>query len=306
MKLHKKYTDVIRFGKTGTLDALTQAKHITITEKLDGANTSFAYDEEAENGVRAYSRNQSLHKDFTLSGFYYWVQDNIAPIKEDLVKHYRYFGEWLVRHKVVYQEEFYRNFYLFSIWDEEAQEYLSDDIVKQEAERLGLKTVPYIYEGKFISIEHIMQYVGKSYMTAELNKGEGVVVKNIDYRDRGKNQLFVKFISPEFSEVAKQKVHNVDAELIASQQKVDMVVTHNRIEKMLFKLVDEGIIPSDYTLKKDMGNILRVMNVAIYEDVMKEESDQLEGIEEKIITKRIGKIVAPSVRKILTEQGRVE
>lgn len=306
MKEIKKYTDVTRFGKTGTTDAIIGAERISITEKIDGANASFTYDENGINGVSCYSRNNLLHEDLRLSGFFDWVQENIVPIKNKLIPTYRYFGEWLVKHKVAYKEEFYRNFYLFSIWDDETRQYLPDEVVKAEAERLGLKTVPYLYEGEFISIEHIMQFVGKSDMALIENGGEGVVVKNVTYRDRGNNQLFVKFISPQFSEVAKQKVHNVNEELIASQAKIDMIVTKNRIEKMFLKLVDEGVIPQDYTLKRDMGLILKEMNVAIYEDIVKEEADELEGIDEKVITKRIGRNVAPIVRAILLEQGRDE
>lgn len=304
MKEYKEYTDIIRFGKSGTTQAIQEGTHISITEKLDGANASFTYDEEATNGVQAFSRKQVLNEESSLSGFYQWVQTNIAPIKENLVKNYRYYGEWLVKHSVVYKEEFYRNFYLFSIWDEEKEEYLSDDIVKQEAERLGLKTVPYLYEGAFVSLEHIMGFVGKSKITLEPNKGEGVVVKDATYKNRYGRQLFVKFIALEFSEVKKQKVHRVDTELLISLQKIDMVVTKNRTKKMLFKLVDEGIIPSDYSLKRDMGTILKEMNIVIYNDIMKEESDELEGLDEKAIRKRISKIIPLQVREILVAQGR--
>lgn len=300
MKDIKKYTDVTRFGKNGTLKAIKDGNNISITEKIDGANSSFIYDETSPIGIACYSRNTVLSKGNTLSGFYVWVEDNIAPIKEILVKKYRYYGEWLVQHKVKYKEEMYKNFYLFSIWDEDKEEYVSEDIVRSEADRLRLKTVPLIYEGKFISLDHIMSFVGKSEMTLEPNKGEGVVVKNTNYKDRYGKQLFVKFISQEFSEVAKQKVHNVNTELINSLQKVDMVVTKNRIEKMLLKLVDENVIKSDYTLE-DMGSVLKVMNTSIFDDIMKEEADELEDIDEKNIRKRIGKIISPILRKIIIE-----
>ena len=304
MKAHKKYMDIIRFGKSGTTQAIQEGTHISITEKLDGANASFTYDKEATNGVQAFSRRQVLDEEESLNGFFQWVQTNIAPIKENLVKNYRYYGEWLVKHSVTYNPTYYRNFYLFSVWDEDKEEYLSDEVVKQEAERLGLKTVPFLYEGEFISFEHIMSFVGKSNMTLEPNKGEGVVVKDATYKNRYGHQLFVKFIATEFSEVAQQKVHNVDTELLASLQKVDMVATKNRTEKMLLKLVDEGIIPSDYSLKKDMGLILREMNLAIYDDIMKEESDELEGLDEKTIRKRISKVIPTQIRGILVAQGR--
>ena len=95
MKEIKKYTDVTRFGKTGTTDAIIGAERISITEKIDGANSSFTYDENGINGVSCYSRNNLLHEDLRLSGFFDWVQENIVPIKDKLIPTYRYFGEWL-------------------------------------------------------------------------------------------------------------------------------------------------------------------------------------------------------------------
>lgn len=298
MKVIKKYTDVTRFGKTSTLEAIMDAEEISITEKIDGANASFVADETNSIGVSCYSRNNPLSQENTLSGFYNWVNDNIVPIKDNLIKNYRYYGEWLIKHKVAYKDECYRNFYLFSIWDEDKEEYLSEDIVRKEAERLGLNTAPLLYQGKFISIDHIMSFVGKSDMTLNKDTGEGVVVKNINYKDKYGKQLFVKFISQQFSEVAKQKPHNVNTELIESGQKIAAIVTKNRIEKMLLKLVDEQIIDTDYTLE-DMGEIIKIMNKAIYDDVIKEESDELDGIDEKILRKSIGKIVASVLKQIV-------
>lgn len=304
MKEIKKYTSITRFGKTGTLDAINGAELISITEKIDGANASFILDKTSPIGVSCYSRNTSLTIENGLDGFYDWVKKNITPKCRELNKSYRYFGEWLVQHKVRYKESFYRKFYLFSIWDEENKTYLPEEVVRAEAKRLELDTAPLLYLGKFISIEHIMSFVGKSKMTLEENNGEGVVVKNITYKDRGGNQFFVKFISPQFAEVAKVKEHKVDEELIASHLKVDMVVTKNRIEKTFLKLIDEGNIPKDYSLK-DIGIILKSVNQAVYEDVLKEEADELEGVSDKVLSKRIGKIVVPTIRELLVEQGRV-
>ena len=112
------------------------------------------------------------------------------------------------KHKVVYKDEYYRNFYMFSIWDTslELEQYLSDDVVLSEAERLGLTTTNYFYQGEFISYEHLMSFVGKSNMTLEPNTGEGIVVKNVSYFDRYNKQMFVKLVSEKFAEVQKQRL----------------------------------------------------------------------------------------------------
>ena len=44
MKEIKKYTDIIRYGKSRTEDVLNKGDIISITEKIDGANASFRID----------------------------------------------------------------------------------------------------------------------------------------------------------------------------------------------------------------------------------------------------------------------
>lgn len=304
MKEIKKYTNVIRYGKPSTKEVIKEGDYITITEKLDGSNASFRLDESNEIGVSCYSRNLLLTAENTLNGFYNWVIENIAPIKDKLNPNYIYYGEYLVKHKVVYKPEAYKNFYMFSIWDEEKQQYLSDDIVKSEAERLGLKTVPYFYEGVYISFEHLMSFVGKSNITLEPNTGEGIVVKNVNYFDKHNRQVFVKLVSEKFAEVQKQKLPknpNINQREIAL---VKSVLTQPRVEKLLYKLVDEGLLKEDYTIE-DMGLILKALGSRVYDDIMKEESDLFENYELDVIKRIIGKNTPNIIKNILKEQGRM-
>lgn len=304
MKEIKKYIDVVRLGKSSTANVLKEGDSISITEKIDGANTSFCLDETNDLGVTCYSRRITLTEKNRLRGYYDWVIENIVPIKENLNHNYRYFGEWLVSHKVVYKKEMYSNFYLFSIWDEEKQEYLSDDIVISEAARLGLKTVPYLYRGKYISFEHLMSFVGKSNLTEVQNTGEGIVVKNVNYKDEHGNQMFVKLVSEKFAEVQKQKLPknpNIDFELI---EKIKSVLTKARVEKIIYKLVDEEVLQENYSIKS-MGIILKALGSRVLEDIMKEERELFINDEENKIKKIIGKNIPTIVKEILKEQDRM-
>lgn len=300
----KKYTDIIRYGKSTTDGVIQKGDYITITEKIDGANSSFILDELNPLGVTCYSRNLALSEDNTLKGFYGWVVDNVVPIKNKLNINYRYYGEWNVSHKVQYKTETQHKFYLFSIWDEENSQYLSDDIVKSEAVRLGLLTVPYFYEGEYISFEHLMSFVGKSQLTVEPNTGEGIVVKNVDYFDRFGRQVFVKLVSEKFAEVQKQKLPknpNIDDGI---SQLVKSVLTTARIDKLINKLVDEGILEENYDVT-DMGLILKSLGGRVYEDIMKEESDLFKNFEEDKIKRIIGKNTPNIVKQVLKEQNKL-
>lgn len=300
----KKYTDVVRYGKSSTNGVLQEGDIISITEKIDGANASFRKDETNQLGVSCYSRNQPLDENNTLSGYYGWVIDNIVPIKDKLNDKYIYYGEWLVKHKVIYKDECYKKFYMFSIWDIEKEQYLSDEIVQAEAERLGLTTTNYFYIGEFKSFEHLMSFVGKSDMTLEPNTGEGIVVKNVNYFDNYGRQMFVKLVSDKFAEVQKQKLPknpNIDSPVI---ELVKSVLTKPRVEKIMYKLVDEGILKEDYAIE-NMGLILKSLGSRVYEDIMKEESDLFAEYEEDKIKRICGKNLPTIVKAILKEQNRM-
>lgn len=303
MKEIKKYTDVIRYGKSSTKDVLKIGDYIIITEKIDGANASFRLDETNPLGVSCYSRNTPLDENNRLRGFYDWVLNNIVPIKDKLEQDAIYYGEWCCPHKIQYKPEAQYNFYLFSIWDIETESYIGDNLVRYQAEKLNIKTVPYFYEGEFISFEHMMSFVGKSDLTIEPNTGEGIVVKNVDYFDKYDKQCFVKLVSEKFAEVQKQKPPknpNADKSTII----IKSVLTKARVEKLIHKLIDEGMLSEDFDISS-MGIILKLLGNRVYEDIMKEESDLLSEFEESIIKRGIGKSLPLIVKEVLKEMGRM-
>ena len=303
MKEMKKYTDIIRYGHTSTNGVLKEGDYISITEKIDGANSSFILDDTNELGVSCYSRNTILNENNRLRGFYDWVLNNIVNIKDKLNPNYRYYGEWLVSHKVQYRPEIYNNFYLFSIWDEENGIYLEDSIIKNEAERLNLKTVPYFYEGEYISFEHITNFIGKSELTLIPNTGEGIVVKNVSYKDKYGRQLFVKLVSEKFAEVQRQKLPKNPNVNIKEIELIKSVLTKARVSKLIHKLVDEGLLQEDYSIQC-MGIILKQLGGRVYEDIMKEEFELFQEYDADVIKRICRKNTPNIVREVLKEEGR--
>lgn len=116
--------------------------------------------------------------------------------------------------------------------------------------------------------------------------------------------MFVKLVSDEFAEVQKQKLPktpNINNPLI---EIVKSVLTKPRIEKIIYKLVDEGMLKEDYNIK-DMGLILRSLGTRVYDDIMKEESDLLIEYEVDKIKNIIGKTTPKIIKDLLIEQGRM-
>lgn len=297
----KKYTDVVRLGHRTTEGVLTADDYVVVYEKLDGANASFTLNAES-NEMEAFSRNRKLDNENNLRGFYEYVQ-KIDP--EGLNSKYIYFGEWLVKHKVDYGVN-KNEFYLFDIYNKKEGVYLSHVAVVAEAFRLGLTLAPILYAGKYRGFDHLQNFVGRSALANELAGGEGVVVKNVSYRDNFGKQLFVKVVSDSFREMQPQKAPRDPANLNAEQTFVRTFATKGRVDKLLRKMVDEGVIEEKFDLS-DMGVILSHLGGRVYDDLIKEESDSLpQDFEEKAVRKAIGKFVPVLVREIIEEETKRE
>ena len=279
----KHYMDIERL-KDKYASCFTPGENITITEKVDGANASIKYNPETDE-LEAFSRKNKLDGMNTLRGFWNFVmtldKDSIKDATDD--GRYIIFGEFLVKHTISYPEEVFNNFYVFDMYDTETQNYLPWKIVKETADKLGLKTVPIFFEGKFESWEKVQEYVGKTELHAEPS-GEGIVIKSQDRLSDENNRIpiYVKIVAEKFSEVHKSKPHTVDPEKMAKAQaemeKVSTIVTQRRVEKMLQKLVDENVIPAEYD-EHDFSTIAKNIPRLIYDDCVKEEPETVYAIE---------------------------
>lgn len=294
---HKKYKDIERL-KESFYDGFKVGDIISITEKIDGANSSYQYDTETDSLV-SFSRRKVLDFQNTLQGFYEFV----SKLDKEKYKKYpnlRFFGEWLVKHTIIYKDEAYRNFYCFDIYDMEKNEYLLQTEVKQLCKELNITYVPEFYYGKFQSWEHVKTFVGKSIYA--INSGEGVVIKN-DSRINSTDKIpyYTKIVAEDFAEKKKVKVQ----ELSKLEQKskyqalAESIVTEPRVRKQLNILIEDNIIPTDWD-EHNMKEIAQNIPRMIYNDCIKEESDTVDVIED--FGKFSSKISMNIVRKILNNK----
>lgn len=294
----KKYKDIERL-KDKYAPAFKAGEHITITEKIDGANASIVVNEDGT--LTACSRRNELNQDNTLQGFYGFVQTLDASIvSAALTSRYILFGEWLVKHTIRYPEDKMKQFYVFDVYDTETEQYMPWDFTKQIAEFIGLKTVPLFYDGPFISWEHIYSFVGKTEMGGEPT-GEGVVIKSQDRLDNkfSGTPEYVKIVAKEFSEVHQSKPQKeIDPAKVAARQAAEdlaaTIVTARRVEKSIQKLVEDGIVPEDWD-EKSLGVIAKHLPRAVYNDCVKEEPETVAQIE------NFGKICGSLTMKLARE-----
>ncbi len=280
----KKFMDIerVKFG-----DDLTQANIggfevgdlIQISEKIDGANAACRYDIETGKLV-AFSRKHTLDFGNTLNGFWNYIQSLNAEDYKD-TPNYVIFGEWLIPHTVRYKEEFYKHWYVYDIYDVEKQMYLPQTEVKAFVEAHGLTYIHVLYEGPFISWDHCKTFCNSP---AYGDTQEGIVCKNqTKLNDPNCRMPFaLKIVNESFSEIKKERHRQKieDPQKIQArehaQEIINSIVTKQRIEKEIYKMRDEGILP-EKIMPSDMGLIARTLPKRIYEDCLKEERELVES-----------------------------
>lgn len=267
-------TDVI-IDNTLTLPKNTNAFRvgdtISITEKIDGANSSIYYDSQ-QDILRCFSSRNELDFSNQLRGFLPFVQ---SMDKKPFAKYpeYIFFGEWLVKHSVIYEQNHYNRWYLFSVYDKQSAKWLQQNFVKDFAEEFGFDYAHELYYGKFISWEHCISFANSPVYGEQQ---EGIVIKNQTALEEERGPHILKFVNSSFKETQRrnhrQKLEDTNKlkEKEAAERYIRMIVTEARVMKIFYKLIDEEIIPERFDLK-DMKIIAQNLPKRVYEDCVKEE-----------------------------------
>lgn len=275
----KRYMDIERL-KPALTSGFEQGDYIVIQEKIDGANLSIRYDEET-NTVKAFSRNRELNESNTLRGAWDWSQKlDVDKVRGVLGNHLILFMEWLVSHTVKYPEDRYGQAYCYDIYDAETEQYLPQELVEQKVAALGFNYVPVFYKGAFASWEELKSLVGKTELGGEY--GEGIVVKNQSKLNNPRGGFYTKIVCEQFCETKHHKEPkptdmNKLAERECQQALTGDIVTEARVQKLLHKMVDDGIIPMNWD-EHHMATIAKNIGREVYYDCTKEEPETVEQI----------------------------
>ena len=252
---------------------------IQITEKVDNSNACACWDFET-NQMVAFSRKQELNFQNTLSGFWNYIQELPDTTKQVFrrLNNWRVFGEWTgQKNKIVYYDTGkIKHWYVYDIYDMETKRWLNQDTVKDFCREAKLEYVHELYYGKFISWEHCRSFMNKPFYG---DKQEGIVIKIQDGLDNWDNHdikapFYLKIVNEDFKESMKTKEKIIDLEKENAKNEarkiMESICTQNRIEKELYKMRDEGILPEKIE-PTDFRTVAMNLPKRIYEDLLKEE-----------------------------------
>lgn len=216
---------------------------IDLFEKMDGTNCFVSYDPYSDYWVTGSRKRQiSVHEDN--AGFAAYVNYAEDDHVKDLLRflrdsggRYGVYGEWMGNSKFLGSIKYYvpsaLGFHVFDVYDDVEDRYLSyDEYSTMFEDYKFIRYVPRIDTVSSIDADQLAEVARRaSYMLPEGKIGEGIVIKDYDYRTYGRQQFF-KLVLDEFLE-QKKKSRRERPQLEGGIEPVlvDKFVTVSEIEK---------------------------------------------------------------------------
>lgn len=256
-----KYQHVERFGTTETQGIENGMCYVF--PKIDGTNSQLWFlqsDDKRFGKLLAGSRNRQLELDNDNAGFYNWAvkQKNIFDFFSDN-PNLRLYGEWLVPHSLkTYRENAWRNFYVFDVM--EGENYLPYEEYAALLRLYGIEFIPPLCKVENPTYDRLIAQLEKNGYLIEDGKGigEGIVIKNYDYKNKYGRVTWAKIVTNEFkAKHAKCQVTEIKESKIIEQEICEKFVTKSLIEKELAKIETEC---GDWSSKY----IQRLINTVFY------------------------------------------
>jgi hypothetical protein len=233
-----KYQHLERYGNT-EVEGI-EVGTCYVFPKLDGTNGSVWWDD----GVKAGSRNRELALDNDNAGFMNaMVVDKAVTSFLNNDRDLILYGEWLVPHTLkTYNDDAWRKFYVFDVFDRKKERLLSYDEYSAPLIVAGINVIAPIAIIKNGSIDHFTECLSKAHYLVKDGEGsgEGVVIKNYDYKNKFGRQTWAKIVTNEF----KAKHHiSMGAPVIGCEIVEEKIaakyVTQALVDKVQAKIVNE-------------------------------------------------------------------
>lgn len=301
----KKYNKIYRIGHDETKELLQDKKAIIhVEEKVDGGNFRFYINEECQIiiGSRTQQLTSNEGQDDNMNKMFLacanFVRDKLKDKDLTDCKGFIFYGENCVKHTINYDWEKIPRYLGFDIYNIELDEFVDVRTRNEMFEELELDVVPYICE---LNIQHnkdlneqleklvpISKYALES---APDMRAEGIVLKDYD------RQLFAKYVTDKFKEKNAEafggtpKYNKIDD--TNNAEFIFKYCTNNRIEKMIFKLIDEG-----FKLEMQM---MKELPKRIYIDIFEEEHQEIYQSRWKLDFNMIRKLIPKRCKAVLEQ-----
>lgn len=314
MTFHK-YQHIEKLGTTEVEGILEGTCHVF--PKIDGTNSTVWYEEAAVEAapykIHCASRRRVItpgEKDN--HGFAAFVNDPHNTSAQRIRRFFgdwpglRLHGEWLIPHSLkTYREEAWRRFYVFDVvfmsptFDGESIPcHLSYDEYQPKMEDAGIDYIPCM-----AVIENALTYdfnkllPQNTFMMQEGCSGEGIVIKNYDFKNRYGRTTWAKVVAAEFKEKHNRAMGPPikTGELTVELRIANEFVTKAMVDKVRANIeAEKGDWSSRY--------IPRLLNTVFYDLVREETWDFIKKHKNPVIDfKKLTKLVSARVKELIPE-----
>ena len=256
--IEHKYHKIKALGDDENKDLLLfPDDEIVIEEKLDGANFRFIIkDGVLYFGTHTNDITPESEKDWLRCMNFIRSTIKLDNIREGLI----YYGECMKKHTMSYDWENTPPFLGFDIMDIKTEKYLSHPWEQFEYINLPFVPIKRITIASAIELPITDDYVPVSKYS--LMQAEGIVLKNYT------RQIFAKYVRQEFKE-KNSEVFGKNKKRATNDNDyfVSAYYTNARIQKQVFKLIDEG--------EKLSVELMHVLPRRVYMDIWEEEWREL-------------------------------
>ncbi len=203
--MFRKYMHIEKYSKDTICNGLYY-----IFPKIDGTNGSIwvedtglrKVNDEIVYSFRAGSRNRELTLNNDNFDFYNKMSNNSDNYIEFFINYPNIilYGEYLVPHTLKnYKDDSWGKFYVFDFFNTKKNEYVNYEEYHKILNAYNIEYIPAICKIKDPQLEYLLRIVNNNtYLTKPDSIGEGIVLKNYDFKNKYGNQNWIKIIRDDF------------------------------------------------------------------------------------------------------------
>lgn len=234
-----KYQHLERFG-TAEVEGI-QIGTTHVFPKIDGTNASLWFE---DGQLQGGSRNRQLSVGDDNAGFFNaMLQDKRMPEFFAAYPTFTLYGEWLVPHTIkTYRDDAWRKFYVFDVLDQRSEQLIPFETYEPWLKQFGLDYIAPIAIIKNGSVDMYTKCLEKNGFLVRDGEGygEGIVIKNYEFKNRFGRQVWAKIVTNEFKEKHhKEMGAPMLGGVVLEQDIVDKYVTQALVDKVHAKIVVE-------------------------------------------------------------------
>lgn len=238
-----RYPHLEKYGNQAVQDIEFGVCHIF--PKLDGTNASVWWepDPDCDGGLKSGSRNRQLSLEKDNAAFHAYVLKNqtlyhFCSAHPNLIL----YGEWLVPHTLkTYREDAWKKFYVFDVYDRTTESFLPYDKYQGLLDNAGIDYIPCVQTIKNPSYDNLVYAAKQNTFLMESGVGEGIVIKNYEWKNKYNQVVWAKLINSEFKEQNVKVFSPSHVDNMTNAEKIaNKACTKALIEKEFAKIVNEN------------------------------------------------------------------